>query len=48
MSGLKKKGPARREPKRARRLKTSISEDFIQNTNRRDKRASLRDHYGDD
>lgn len=48
MSGLKKKGPARREPKRTRRSNNSALQGFIQETHRRDKRASLRDYYGDD
>ena len=48
MSGLKKKGPARREPKRLRRMDVSLSNGVIQNTNRRNKRGSLRDYYGDD
>jgi hypothetical protein len=47
MSGLKKKGPARRASKRARQTQTSNEPELIPNSRRRRKRDSLKGFFFD-
>ena len=47
MSGLKKKGPARRASKRARKIQLSKEPGLIPNSRRRRKRESLKGFFFD-